>query len=263
MHETLKWESFHCRYIRGEVPMPVDSTKPQSARALCGFMQNTTMKHSPIRAQTASTPAAFLGVELPRCGELPAASQTPAQKSCKSHSLTHASNSVPNAHEKAAWYLVYTKPRQEQTALVNLERQGYSCYLPRLHMEKIRSQRATVVVEAMFPRYLFVRLGSDGGSKSWAPVRSTLGVERLICFGARPARVDDALVGLLRQREQAQPTQTLFQPGERVCIASGPFAGIEAVFHTGNAQQRVLILLEVLGKTVPMHIEAAQLRKPD
>ena len=159
--------------------------------------------------------------------------------------------------------MVYTKPRQEQTALVNLERQGYACYLPRLHMEKIRSQRATVVVEAMFPRYLFVRLGSDGGSKSWAPVRSTLGVERLICFGARPARVDDALVGLLRQREQAQPTQTLFQPGERVCIASGPFAGIEAVFHTGNAQQRALILLEVLGKTVSMHIEAAQLRKPD
>ena len=227
------------------------------------------MKHSSLRARVAWAPAATGVAEAPSA-DVPAAGDkvwcNPVLHAadCSQYAeQAHASNNAPNAHERAAWYLVYTKPRQEQTALVNLERQGYSCYLPRLRMEKIRSQRATVVVEAMFPRYLFVRLGSDGSSKSWAPVRSTLGVERLICFGARPARVDDALVGLLRQREQAQPTQTLFQPGERVCIASGPFAGIEAVFHTGNAQQRVLILLEVLGKTVPMHIEAAQLRKPD
>ena len=37
-----------------------------------------------------------------------------------------------------AWYVVHTKPRQEDKALLNLERQGYRCYLPRLTVEKIR-----------------------------------------------------------------------------------------------------------------------------
>ena len=29
-----------------------------------------------------------------------------------------------------AWYLIYTKPRQEIVALENLERQGFNVYLP-------------------------------------------------------------------------------------------------------------------------------------
>jgi len=29
-----------------------------------------------------------------------------------------------------AWYLLYTKPRQEQRAVENLKRQGYIAYLP-------------------------------------------------------------------------------------------------------------------------------------
>ncbi len=53
----------------------------------------------------------------------------------------------------------------------------------------------------------------------------------------------------------------LYQEGDRVRIAGGPFAGIEAVFQTVNAQQRCLILLEILGKSVPMQIEAGKLRR--
>lgn len=160
-----------------------------------------------------------------------------------------------------AWYLVWTKPRQEETALLQLQRQGYSCYLPRIRLEKIRKNRARIVVEPMFPRYLFVRLGSDRDSQSWSPIRSTVGVQQLIYFGGRPARVDDALVELLLEREHGLPTQMLYQPGERVRIASGPFAGIEAVFQMSNAGQRAMVLLDILGKTVPMPIETAQLRK--
>jgi hypothetical protein len=31
-----------------------------------------------------------------------------------------------------AWYLIHSKPRQEDTALANLERQGFEAYLPRV-----------------------------------------------------------------------------------------------------------------------------------
>lgn len=160
-----------------------------------------------------------------------------------------------------AWYLVHTKPRQEDVALTNLERQGYECYLPQMRIERIRRRKAEVATEPMFPRYLFIRLDSSDQGKSWSPIRSTLGVSQLVHFGARAAKVDDALVELLRQREQAMPMDALFHSGESVVITDGPFAGIEAIYQMADADRRAFILLEILSKPVSMQIDAGRLRK--
>ena len=160
-----------------------------------------------------------------------------------------------------AWYLVHTKPRQEDIALANLERQGYECYLPQMRIERIRRRKAEIATEPMFPRYLFIRLDSSDQGKSWSPIRSTLGVSQLVHFGARAAKVDETLVDLLRQRERTQPTEAMFHSGDSVVIADGPFAGIEAIYQTADAERRAFILLEILAKPVSMHIDAGRLRK--
>jgi transcriptional antiterminator RfaH len=160
-----------------------------------------------------------------------------------------------------SWYLVHTKPRQEDVALANLQRQGYECYLPQMLVERIRRRKAEVATEPMFPRYLFIRLDSSDQGKSWSPIRSTLGVSQLVHFGARAAKVDDALVELLRQREQAMPLDAMFQSGDSVVITDGPFAGIEAIYQTADAERRAFILLEILSKPVSLQIEAGRLRK--
>jgi transcriptional antiterminator RfaH len=160
-----------------------------------------------------------------------------------------------------AWYLVHTKPRQEDVALTNLERQGYECYLPQMRIERVRRRKAEVATEPMFPRYLFIRLDSSDQGKSWSPIRSTLGVSQLVHFGARAAKVDDALVDLLRQREQSTLAEAMFATGDSVVITDGPFAGIEAIFQTADAERRAFILLEILSIPVPMQIDAGRLRK--
>ena len=159
-----------------------------------------------------------------------------------------------------SWYLVHTKPRQEDVALANLERQGYDCYLPQMRIERIRRRKAEIATEPMFPRYLFIRLDSSDQGKSWSPIRSTLGVSQLVHFGTRAARVDDALVDLLRQREQVMPLDAMFHSGDSVVIADGPFAGIEAIYQTADADRRAFILLEILSKPVSMQIDAGRLR---
>ncbi len=163
--------------------------------------------------------------------------------------------------ETLAWYLVHTKPRLEETALTHLERQAYECYLPRLMVEKIKRGKATMVSEPMFPRYLFVRLDASGQGQSWSPIRSTQGVSRLVHFGNTPAKADAQLVALLRSREQSLPAERLFTPGQQVRVAEGPFAGIEAIYQTSDAEQRAMILIEILSKTVRLKIDAAALRK--
>ena len=160
-----------------------------------------------------------------------------------------------------AWYLVHTKPRQEDVALANLQRQGYDCYLPQMRIERVRRRKAEIATEPMFPRYLFVRLDSSDQGKSWSPIRSTLGVSQLVHFGARAAKVDDALVDLLRQSEQAMPLDAMFHSGDSVIITDGPFAGIEAIYQTADAERRAFILLEILSKPVLMQIDTGRLRK--
>jgi transcriptional antiterminator RfaH len=161
------------------------------------------------------------------------------------------------------WFLVRSKPRQEAVALTNLARQGYESYLPLFATEKLVRRKSTVVQEPMFARYLFVRLDTSGNGQSWSPIRSTVGVSELVCFGSRPARVDDALIATLREREtaqQASPT-TLFATGDNVRITEGAFVGLEAIYQMNDAEGRAMVLLDLLSKPVAMTIDAASLRK--
>lgn len=161
------------------------------------------------------------------------------------------------------WYLIHTKPRQENRALQNLERQGYQCYLPILRAEKLRLNTLEVVEEALFPRYLFIRLGHGETSKSWTPIRSTNGVSRLVSFGMEPAKVDESLVNLLKQQEslmQGHPTP-LFVPGERVRLTEGAFSGLEGMYQMTDGNHRVMVLIEILSKPVSIQAMPTSLRK--
>jgi transcriptional antiterminator RfaH len=161
------------------------------------------------------------------------------------------------------WYLIYTKPRQEKCALQSLEQQGYQCYLPIFPKEKLHQGVLAIGQEPLFPRYVFIRLAQDFMAKSWAPIRSTRGVSRLVRFGAEPARVDDALVDSLRAYEArvlCEP-ERIFAAGERVQLQQGPFAGLEGIYQMADGQRRVMVMIEFMSKPVVVAVGIGALRK--
>lgn len=160
------------------------------------------------------------------------------------------------------WYLIHTKIRQERVALENLERQGFECFLPLIRAEKLRRGALQVVQEALFPRYLFIRLGTGLESESWAPIRSTLGVNRLVTFGQILAKIDDDLVVALQsQSEATEVVLRHFEPGEQVVVTDGPFVGVEAIYQMADGEGRVMLLLNILSKQVKMTVSPASVRK--
>jgi transcriptional antiterminator RfaH len=161
------------------------------------------------------------------------------------------------------WYVVHTKPRQEQRALLNLEQQGYPCFLPCLAVEKIRRGKLVVEDEPLFPRYLFIQLGHEQSGKSWGPIRSTKGVSRLVTFGTEPAKVDPQLIHTLQQRQVSLSIEPerLFKPGERVVIVDGPFTGLEAVYQMADGERRAMVLIELLSKPTRLTVLPAKLRR--
>lgn len=148
------------------------------------------------------------------------------------------------------WYAVFTKPRQEVVAEANLERQRFEVYLPRLREQRRRGNRAVAVIGPLFPRYLFIRLSLELDNA--APVRSTKGVCGFVRFGDLPAVVPDHLVERLRRAADPQSgVHVLDKPlrrGERVTILEGPMAGLEAVFEARSGNERVIVLLDLLGQ---------------
>lgn len=148
------------------------------------------------------------------------------------------------ALKEPSWYVVQTKPKQEFRALEQLENQGFHCFLPTLDMEKIRRGHPAIVTEALFARYLFIRL--DTVTSNWAPLRSTRGVSNLLAFGNRFATVPDFVVEALRGEVERRDHAPMFEVGEKVVIESGPFAGLEGVYQMSDSEARALVLIELL-----------------
>ena len=159
------------------------------------------------------------------------------------------------------WYLIRTKPNAETTAQLNLERQAYEVYFPRLLQFLPCRGRWHERAVPLFPGYLFLRL--DEGRQALAPVQSSLGVAGAVRFGARYAIVADEVIRDLRSR--ADPETGIHRlslaarlaPGARVRILAGPFDGLEGIFERETGADRAIVLLRVLGQTASVRVPVA------
>jgi transcriptional antiterminator RfaH len=158
-----------------------------------------------------------------------------------------------------SWYAVLTRPQAESTALANLLRQGYEAYLPRCRIRVSHARRRTIVLRPLFPRYLFA--GLDHAVKPWRPIRSTFGVAGLVQFGDQPALVPEKIIRSLREREEAgafdriSPQQSL-RIGDLVRVTEGAFEDTIGRLVELRDQDRVVVLLDLLGRAVRAHLGA-------
>ncbi len=163
------------------------------------------------------------------------------------------------------WYVVYAKAQAEGWALAQLLRQGFRAYLPRHRKLRCHARRRELVKAPLFPRYLFVAVDLD--AERWRSINGTRGVVHLVCEGGRPVPVPEGVVERLKAREDAEgcvslASLALFDHGARLRVLDGVFAGHVGVYDRLSEAERVVLLLELLGRTVevtvPIHaVEAA------
>lgn len=147
------------------------------------------------------------------------------------------------------WYVCYTKYNSEKIAQKNLMRQGYRVELPLVR----KVLRRKVVVEPLFPRYLFFAPSSV--RQSLFPVRATLGVSYVVRFGTDMAILSDQQCQRIMAYAKAQQQGGLgsilevegIRPGQRVLVNSGAFVGLEGLVSMVGSD-RVMVLMRLLGK---------------
>lgn len=146
--------------------------------------------------------------------------------------------------------MVQARPGQERRARGSLVDAGLVAYLPVCAPPPARRE------VALFPSYLFMTWPGD---EAWPAVRSAKGVARLLTTGQQPSRVRAGFVeaimasevgGLVPLPEPEAPRQ--FGQGDRVRIAAGTWHGRVGVVEWAKAGGRVSVLIEAMGRVLPV-----------
>ncbi len=151
------------------------------------------------------------------------------------------------------WYVASTHCRAESRALWHLRNQGYHGYLPRYRKRRTHARRTELVPAALFPGYVFIAV--DIGETSWHPIRSTIGIRHLICHGDAPVPVPEGVVEDIIAREDqdgivSAPSLPPFADGEPIEVTAGPFLGQVGFFECVSDDDRIVILLGMLGRRI-------------
>ena len=157
------------------------------------------------------------------------------------------------------WYVVHTHMHAELKAALHLQRQGFGIYLPRYLKKRRHARRIDRVAAPLFPRYVFVSV--DMATQRWHSIRSTIGISRLVSDGDIPAVVPPAIIDGLKQREDTSGFVKLedrprFVSGDKIRVRDGAFTDTLGLFKSITGEDRVAILLDLLGRKVRVVLDA-------
>jgi transcription elongation factor/antiterminator RfaH len=153
------------------------------------------------------------------------------------------------------WFAVHTQPMRESLAQAQLQAQLFETFLPARLKTVSHARKLRTVVAPFFPRYLFVRI--DPERQRWRAVNGTIGVVSLVMRGEAPQPVPRGVVealdasaderGLIRLEEN-------LAPGSRVRVMAGPFADQLGILDRLGENERIRILLDIMGTQVPVQV---------
>jgi transcriptional antiterminator RfaH len=151
------------------------------------------------------------------------------------------------------WFILQFKSNSHHLAAKNLNRQGFETFLP-LHVTTSRKlSRFVNTSQPLFPGYMFIRF--DKAESKWRKINSSYGVSRLITFNSVLKSIPTSFVDSLMKRYDLSgnllPVEKL-KKGDQVKIYKGPFTDFIATIETYETEQRIWVLMDLMGRKTKM-----------
>jgi transcription antitermination factor NusG len=158
------------------------------------------------------------------------------------------------------WFAVCTRHQHEKTAVRNLEYKEFEVFLP-LYKERHRwKDRVKEVSVPLFPGYFFVR----EGFKRWFAILSTPGVSSIVSCGGQPVAIPfseiEGVKRIVESTLRVEPHPFL-KSGDWVRVKHGPIAGVEGVLLRKKNSSRLVLSVEMLGKSAAVEIDATDVER--
>ena len=146
------------------------------------------------------------------------------------------------------WCIAQIKPNSYNSAIQNLERQGFKTFLPKMEITQRKENKFVVKNVYVFPGYMFVCF--DPHTITWTKINSTYGVSKILAFNKKPSEISSDLILELKNKYEinSNPTQKeKLQKGNSIKFFTGPFADLIAKVESVDENNRIWVLLEAMG----------------
>jgi transcription antitermination factor NusG len=173
--------------------------------------------------------------------------------------VVQAGNSVdgfawPASFSAPLWYAARTRAQHEKSVADQLARRSVEHFLPLYESERRWTDRRVRLQLPLFPGYVLVRLAL----RDRLQVLQVPGVASLVAFRGIPAALPqeeiDALRRSLTSGLGAEPHPYL-AAGRRVRIKTGPLAGMEGILVRRKNQQRFVVSLDLILRSVAVEVD--------
>ena len=147
------------------------------------------------------------------------------------------------------WFALYTKPRHEFKAALQLESEEISYYLPVIKRLKQWSDRKKKITEPLLRSYIFI----FADEKERYLSLQQLSIVRCIFDNGRPAVIPEWQIDNLRKflnKEVDIVVHSGIVPGAKVKILDGPFEGVIGVIKREVKGRSIAINIYLLNRSV-------------
>lgn len=161
---------------------------------------------------------------------------------------------------RGEWHALYTRPRHEKAAALVLANKGFDVFLPLYTTRHQWQDRIKQVTLPLFPSYVFLK----GGLERWVRIVSTPGVCDFVRFGDQPAVIAvseiEAIRRFLNSTFRVEPHPFL-RAGDWVRVKHGPLEGLEGILTRKKNVSRLVLSVEMLGKSAAVEVDAATVER--
>ena len=166
----------------------------------------------------------------------------------------------PHRDGDHAWHVLYTRHQHEKAVAHILSNKEFEVFLPlysTVHRWKDRDKQLWL---PLFPCYVFLK----GGLRRQLDILTTPGVHSVVSSAGRFADIPEEEINAVRQMVESG---TRLEPhpfmkfGDRVRVKSGPLTGVEGILIRKKNQFRLVVSVEILGKSAATEIDASTVER--
>jgi transcription antitermination factor NusG len=153
-----------------------------------------------------------------------------------------------------SWYALYTKHQHEKVVARNLACKGFETFVPLYESARNWKDRVQVLEVPLFSCYVFFK----GNLERRLDIVTTPGIYCLVSYGGEPAAIPTAEMEGIRHAIQSgarlEPHPFL-KCGDWVRVKCGPLAGIQGILVRKKNLCRLVLSVEILGKSAAVEID--------
>ena len=159
------------------------------------------------------------------------------------------------------WFILQFKANSHHQATKNLNRQGFETFIPLHDTTSRKTSRFMNNTKPLFPGYMFIKF--DKTESEWHKINNTYGVSRLVTFNSILKSIPTTFINnMIKQYDvsgKLLPVKNL-KKGDQVKILKGPFANFIAKIEEYETDQRIWILMDLMGRKTKIQTPSDALR---